>query len=157
ASAIGAWPLSRTQHAPRSTTWKCATSAAGSVKAQGARSSSRQNTRPSSLTERSTSVRTSGPVSSARSGTLAAWPGPADRSCFRASSTWSLRGKVSIPPERRSDRRMILVTGATGTNGRLVVHALLKAGQPVRAMVQDPALAGDLGQAGAQLVAADFD
>src|SRR5215813_3639354 len=52
---------------------------------------------------------------------------------------------------------MILVTGATGTNGRLVAHALLRAGHPVRAMVQDPAAAGDLQQAGARLVAGDFD
>ena len=34
---------------------------------------------------------------------------------------------------------MILVTDATGTNGRLVVEALLKAGTEVRAMVQSPA------------------
>jgi uncharacterized protein YbjT (DUF2867 family) len=52
---------------------------------------------------------------------------------------------------------MILVTGATGTNGRLVVHALRHAGHPVRAMVQDPAEAGDLGSAGAQVVRGDFD
>ena len=36
---------------------------------------------------------------------------------------------------------MILVTGATVTNGRLIVKALLQAGAPVRAMVQDPARA----------------
>ena len=52
---------------------------------------------------------------------------------------------------------MILVTGATGTNGRLVIQELLNAGQQVRAMVQDPARAGDLQQAGAKLVVADFD
>jgi uncharacterized protein YbjT (DUF2867 family) len=52
---------------------------------------------------------------------------------------------------------MILVTGATGTNGRLVVEALLRAGMPVRAMVQNPAKAADLQQGGAQLVVADFD
>ena len=52
---------------------------------------------------------------------------------------------------------MILVTGATGTNGRLVVHALLRAGTPVRAMVQNPMKAADLQRAGAQLVVADFD
>jgi uncharacterized protein YbjT (DUF2867 family) len=39
---------------------------------------------------------------------------------------------------------MILVTGATGTNGRLVVEALLQAGTSVRAMVQDPTRAVDL-------------
>jgi uncharacterized protein YbjT (DUF2867 family) len=47
--------------------------------------------------------------------------------------------------------------GATGTNGRLVVKALLQAGAPVRAMVQDPTRAADLRQAGAELVVADFD
>jgi uncharacterized protein YbjT (DUF2867 family) len=52
---------------------------------------------------------------------------------------------------------MILVTGATGTNGRLIVKALLQAGAPVRAMVQDPARAADLRQDGAELVVADFD
>jgi uncharacterized protein YbjT (DUF2867 family) len=52
---------------------------------------------------------------------------------------------------------MILVTGATGTNGRLVVEALLREGTAVRAMVQNPARAADLQQAGAQLVVADFD
>src|SRR5262245_1002171 len=52
---------------------------------------------------------------------------------------------------------MILVTGATGTNGRLVVEALLRRGTPVRAMVQNAAKATDLEQAGAALVVADFD
>jgi len=52
---------------------------------------------------------------------------------------------------------MILITGATGTNGRLVVQALLNAGRPVRAMLQNPTRAGDLQQAGAQLVRGDFD
>ena len=52
---------------------------------------------------------------------------------------------------------MILVTGATGTNGRLVVQALLRAGAPVRAMVQNPTRAADLQRTGAQLVVADFD
>jgi len=52
---------------------------------------------------------------------------------------------------------MILVTGATGTNGRLVVQALLGAGARVRAMVQDPSRAADLARAGAELAVADFD
>jgi len=52
---------------------------------------------------------------------------------------------------------MILVTGATGTNGRLVVQALLAAGAPVRAMVQDSARAADLARLGAELAVADFD
>jgi uncharacterized protein YbjT (DUF2867 family) len=52
---------------------------------------------------------------------------------------------------------MILVTGATGTNGRLVVQALLAGGARVRAMVQDPSRAADLHRAGAEVVVADFD
>ena len=47
---------------------------------------------------------------------------------------------------------MILVTDATGTNGRLVVEALLQAGTDVRAMVQSPAKVADLQRAGAQVV-----
>jgi len=52
---------------------------------------------------------------------------------------------------------MILITGATGTNGRLVVEALLAGGARVRAMVQDPSRAAPLHRAGAELVVADFD
>src|SRR5262245_12307448 len=52
---------------------------------------------------------------------------------------------------------MILVTGATGTNGRFVVQALLETGTRVRAMVQAPSKAADLERSGAELVAADFD
>ena len=52
---------------------------------------------------------------------------------------------------------MILVTGATGTNGRLVVQALLAAGARVRAMVQDSSRAANLARAGAELAVADFD
>ncbi|PWU20637.1 MAG: NAD(P)-dependent oxidoreductase [Candidatus Rokuibacteriota bacterium] len=52
---------------------------------------------------------------------------------------------------------MILVTGATGTNGRLVVQALRAAGARVRAMVQDASRAADLARAGAELAIADFD
>ena len=52
---------------------------------------------------------------------------------------------------------MILITGATGTNGRLVVQSLLRRGARVRAMVQDAGKAADLGQAGAELVVGDFD
>jgi len=52
---------------------------------------------------------------------------------------------------------MIIVTGATGTNGRLVVDALLAGGASVRAMVQNRAKAADLQQAGADVVVADFD
>jgi uncharacterized protein YbjT (DUF2867 family) len=52
---------------------------------------------------------------------------------------------------------MILVTGATGTNGRFVVQALLAASVRVRALVQDSSRATDLQRAGAELVFADFD
>src|SRR5262245_26929153 len=52
---------------------------------------------------------------------------------------------------------MILVTGATGTNGRFVVQTLLEMGARVRAMVQAPSKAADLERSGAALVAADFD
>src|SRR5262249_428989 len=55
------------------------------------------------------------------------------------------------------DATMILVTGATGTNGRLVAQALLAAGARVRAMVQDSSRAADLARAGAELAVADFD
>ena len=51
----------------------------------------------------------------------------------------------------------ILITGATGTNGRLIVRALLAAGATVRAMVQDRSRAEDLERAGAELVVGDFD
>jgi len=51
----------------------------------------------------------------------------------------------------------ILVTGATGTNGRLIVRALLAKGALVCAMVQDRSRAEDLEQSGAELVVADFD
>jgi len=52
---------------------------------------------------------------------------------------------------------MVLITGATGTNGRLVVEALLRAGVGVRAMVQDADKAAALARAGARLVVANFD
>src|SRR5215510_6799979 len=52
---------------------------------------------------------------------------------------------------------MILVTGATGTNGHLVIQALLAASARVRAMVQDPSRAAELARRGAELVVADFD
>jgi len=52
---------------------------------------------------------------------------------------------------------MILVTGATGTNGRLVVDALRRAGAEVRAMVQSQARSAGLADAEAEIVTADFD
>ena len=52
---------------------------------------------------------------------------------------------------------MILVTGATGTNGRLVVDALRHAGAEVRAMVQGQAKSAGLADAEVEIVTADFD
>jgi uncharacterized protein YbjT (DUF2867 family) len=54
---------------------------------------------------------------------------------------------------------MILVLGATGTNGREVVARLAAAGVPVRALVRDPARAGAKGLAlpDVELTAGDLD
>ena len=51
---------------------------------------------------------------------------------------------------------MILVVGATGQVGSLVVQRLRADGRPVRAMVRDPATATDLAATGAELVVADL-
>lgn len=50
-----------------------------------------------------------------------------------------------------------LVIGATGNTGSGVVSSLLSQGQPVRALVRNPDKAGDLEQAGAEVVIADLD
>jgi uncharacterized protein YbjT (DUF2867 family) len=52
---------------------------------------------------------------------------------------------------------MILVVGATGTNGREVVTRLSAAGQPVRALVRGPAKADDLRLPHVELVSGDLD
>jgi uncharacterized protein YbjT (DUF2867 family) len=52
---------------------------------------------------------------------------------------------------------MILVLGATGTNGREVVRRLLAAGQNVRAMVRDPSKAADLASQKLELVEGDLE
>jgi uncharacterized protein YbjT (DUF2867 family) len=52
---------------------------------------------------------------------------------------------------------MILVVGATGTNGREVVSRLAAAGHRVRAMVRQPSRASDLRGANVELVAGDLD
>jgi uncharacterized protein YbjT (DUF2867 family) len=52
---------------------------------------------------------------------------------------------------------MILVVGATGTNGREVVRRLVAAGQRVRAMVRNSSKAGDLRGEGVELVDGDLD
>src|SRR5947209_8776705 len=51
---------------------------------------------------------------------------------------------------------MILVTGATGTNGREVVKALRALGTDVRALVRDPQKGKDLAALGATLAVGDF-
>ncbi|HEV7186518.1 MAG TPA: NAD(P)H-binding protein [Blastococcus sp.] len=51
---------------------------------------------------------------------------------------------------------MNLVVGATGQLGSLVVRRLRADGQQVRAMVRDPASAGDLAATGAELAVADL-
>ncbi len=52
---------------------------------------------------------------------------------------------------------MILVVGATGTNGREVVRCLVAAGQRVRAMVRNPSKAGDLRSENVELAEGDLD
>lgn len=53
--------------------------------------------------------------------------------------------------------KKILVTGASGPQGRAVVEKLLQAGLSVRALVRDPAKAQDLTALGAQVVQGDLD
>lgn len=52
---------------------------------------------------------------------------------------------------------MILVVGATGTNGREVVDRLAAAGARVRALVRNPAKAADLRKANVELVEGNLD
>jgi uncharacterized protein YbjT (DUF2867 family) len=52
---------------------------------------------------------------------------------------------------------MILITGATGTNGRELVQQLAASGQQVRAMVRNPAKAANLKFPKVELFAGDFD
>jgi uncharacterized protein YbjT (DUF2867 family) len=51
---------------------------------------------------------------------------------------------------------VILVVGATGQVGSRVVQTLRAQGEPVRAMVRDPATAADLAATGAELAVADL-
>ena len=51
----------------------------------------------------------------------------------------------------------VLVTGATGPQGRAVVSHLLKHGHEVRALVRDPAKAHDLAVTGVDVVQGDLD
>src|SRR5262245_60226843 len=52
---------------------------------------------------------------------------------------------------------MILITGATGNNGRELVRQLTAMGQRVRALVRNPAKAANLKGANIELAAGDFD
>jgi uncharacterized protein YbjT (DUF2867 family) len=52
---------------------------------------------------------------------------------------------------------MILITGATGNNGRELVRQLVAAGQRVRALVRNPAKAADLKGTDVELAVGDFD
>lgn len=60
---------------------------------------------------------------------------------------------------RVSGRGIVVVTGATGRQGRAVTRALLAAGWPVRAMTRHPEkpAARNLADAGADVVAADME
>src|SRR6185312_16047922 len=60
------------------------------------------------------------------------------------------------PGGQREGVAMILVVGATGTNGREVVHRLAEAGKAVRALVRDPARAGDLTRPGVEIASGDL-
>lgn len=51
---------------------------------------------------------------------------------------------------------MILVTGASGNNGRAIVSHLRSIGAPARAMIRDPGKAGSLNGLGAEIVQGDF-
>ena len=52
---------------------------------------------------------------------------------------------------------MILITGATGTNGRELIQQLTTRGERVRALVRNPAKSQELAFAGVEVVAGDFD
>ena len=52
---------------------------------------------------------------------------------------------------------MILITGATGNNGRELVRQLVAAGQRVRALVRNPAKAADHKGPNVELAVGDFD
>ena len=52
---------------------------------------------------------------------------------------------------------MILITGATGNNGRELVRQLVAAGQRVRALVRNPAKATNFKGPNVEVVVGDFD
>jgi uncharacterized protein YbjT (DUF2867 family) len=59
-------------------------------------------------------------------------------------------------PDDLGEGTVILVVGATGQVGSLVVRRLRAEGEPVRALVRDPTTATDLAATGAELVVADL-
>ncbi len=52
---------------------------------------------------------------------------------------------------------MILITGATGTNGSEIIKQLVAQGASVRALVRNPAKAATLDQLGVEVVQGDFN
>src|SRR3954471_22198882 len=69
---------------------------------------------------------------------------------------WTAPQAVDGQPWSGEEVAMILVVGATGQLGSLVVRALRDRGRPVRALVRDPAAAQDLAATGAELAEADL-
>src|SRR4051794_11959021 len=86
-------------------------------------------------------------------------PRPSTGRRSRSRGPRNLWTAALVVDEARPDTEeaaMILVVGATGQLGSLVVRTLREQGQPVRAMVRDPAAAEDLAATGAGLVRADL-
>jgi uncharacterized protein YbjT (DUF2867 family) len=71
--------------------------------------------------------------------------------CGRQPRLWTENGT-----DDAGEGTVILVVGATGQLGSLVVRRLRTDGEPVRAMVRDPATAADLAATGAELTVADL-
>ena len=69
----------------------------------------------------------------------------------------SIGGRIRSDDQPREETVMILVVGATGTNGREVIEQLAASGQSVRAMVRNPAKADDLRKPGVEVVAGDLE
>jgi uncharacterized protein YbjT (DUF2867 family) len=67
----------------------------------------------------------------------------------------SVAGSLPSPTEKESTV-MYVVTGATGNTGKVVATELLRAGNPVRALVRSAAKAAELAKLGAEVVELDF-
>src|SRR3954447_25685500 len=79
-------------------------------------------------------------------------PSAGERSASRGPrDLWTADAVVDKARPDAEEVAMILVVGATGQLGSLVVRTLREHGQPVRAMVRDPAAAEDLAATGAGL------